>query len=106
MSVVGTHGDRAFTTLLQKNKSLHYVVHIYISFQVVGFVEVAFLITLRTAQMHKVHTVAKTFHHTCKVIIGTHTERACTQTKTVGLIRYGFNQFSEIFFRTQNTRQS
>lgn len=100
MTVVRTHSDRTFTTLLQKNQALHYVVHIYISFQVVSFIEVSFFVTLRTTQVYKVDTIAKTLHHTCKVIVSTYTERTCTQAKTVRFVRNGFNQFFKVLFRT------
>src|SRR5699024_9829857 len=84
MAVVRTHRDGTFTTLLQKNQALHYIIHVHIPFQMVSLIKIPFRITFRTAQMHKIDTVAETFHHACKVIVGTYAERTGTQAKTVG----------------------
>ena len=62
MSVVGTHGNGYLTLLLQFEESFHDVIHIHITFQVVGFVEVAFRVALRAAQVNEIDAVGKLLH--------------------------------------------
>ena len=44
------------------------MVHVDVAFQMVGFVEVAFLIALRAAQVHEVNAVAELLHQGGTVI--------------------------------------
>ncbi len=70
--------------------------------QVVGFVKFPSSSRCVLRKCTKIHTVAPTFHHTRQIIIGTHTERACTQTKTVDLLgtaSISFLKSSSVLFR-------
>ena len=46
MSMVGAHRNGDFAALLQFEEGFHYVIHVDVAFQVVGFVEVAFGVAL------------------------------------------------------------
>ena len=61
MTVVRTHRNRYLTTLLHEQEVLHYMIHVYISFQVISFMEVTFGITLCAAQVYEINTVAPAF---------------------------------------------
>ena len=74
MSVVGTHRNRNFTALLQLEESLHYMKHVNVAFQVVGFIKISFRITLRTAQVYEVDTVAELLHQGGTIVGTAHTQ--------------------------------
>lgn len=72
VSVVGAHGDGGAAALLHQEEGFHHVVHVYVSFQVVCFVEVAFGIALRAAQVDEVDAVGKLLHEGGTVVGAAH----------------------------------
>ena len=106
MPVVGTHRDGDFTALLQFEESLHHVVHVDVAFQMVGFVEVAFRIALRAAQVHKVDTVAEPLHQGGAVIGAAYAQRTGAEAQTVALVGNSVNQSLEIGAAAHDTRQA
>ena len=106
MTVVGTHRNGNLTALLQLEESLHHMVHIDVAFQMVGFVEVAFLIALRTAQVHEVDAVAELLHQGGTVIGAAYAQRTGAQAQTVALVGNGINQSLEIGAAAHDTRQA
>ena len=96
VSVVGSHRDRDTTALLQFKEGFHHVIHVHVSFQVVGFVEIAFGVALCTAQMDKVDAVGKLLHDGCTIVGAAYTERTGAEAKTVALVGNSVNQCLEI----------
>lgn len=72
--MVRAHWDGDATMLLQFKEGFHHVIHVHVSFQVVGFVEVAFGVALRTAQVDEVDAVGKLLHDGCTVVGTAYTE--------------------------------
>lgn len=68
MSMIGTHGDGYLSLLLQFKESPHYVIHVYVAFKMIGFVEIAFGIALSAAEVNEVNTVTKPVHHAFEVV--------------------------------------
>ena len=95
MPVVGTHRDGDFTAMLQFEESLHHVVHVDVAFQVVGFVEVAFRIALRAAQVHKVDTVM-TAPSGRRSRGAAYAQRTRAQAQAVALVGGGINRNLEV----------
>ncbi len=106
VSVVGTHGDGYLSLLLQFEESFHDVIHIHITFQVVGFVEVAFCVTLCAAEVDEVDTVTELLHHAFQVVGAAYTERTGAKTKSVALVGNGIYQCLEIGSAAHNARQA
>ncbi len=76
------------------------------SFQVVGFVEIAFGVALCTAQMDKVDAVGKLLHDDCTIVGAAYTERTGAETKSVALVGNGIYQCLEIGSAAHNARQA
>ena len=106
VTVVGTHRDGNLTALLQLEESLHHMVHVDVAFQMVGFVEVAFLIALRATQVHEVDAVAELFHQGGTVIGAAYAQRTGAQAQTVALVGNSVNQSLEIGAAAHDTRQA
>ena len=96
MSVVGTHGDGYTTLLLQFQEGFHDFVHVDVAFQVVGFVEVAFGITLGAAQVNEMDAVCKLLHKGSTVVGTAHAQGSGAEAQAVAGIGHGVNQGLEI----------
>ena len=81
-------------------------VHIDVAFQMVGFVEVAFLIALRAAQVHEVDAVAELLHQGGTVIGAAYAQRTGAEAQTVALVGNSVNQSLEIGATAHDTRQA
>ncbi len=82
------------------------MVHVDVAFQMVGFVEVAFLIALCAAEVNEVDTVAELFHQGGAVVCAAYTQRTGAQTQAVALVGNSINQSLEIGSTTHDTRQA
>ena len=80
VTVVGTHRMEPYGAAAARGKPSSHV-HVDVAFQMVGFVEVAFLIALRAAQVHEVDAVAELFHQGSTVIGAAYAQKnRCTGT--------------------------
>lgn len=106
MSMVGAHRNGDFAALLQFEEGFHYVIHVDVAFQVVGFVEVAFRIALCAAEVNEVDTVAELFHQGGAVVCAAYTQRTGAQTQAVALVGNSIDQSLEVGSTTHDTRQA
>ena len=90
MAVVGTErhfqigSALFFSSFLFQQQRLHHTVHIHVSFEVVGFVEVAFFIALRGAEVDEVNAVAEALDHAHQVIISPYAVASRAETQAIG----------------------
>lgn len=104
--MVGAHRNGDFAALLQFEEGFHYVIHVDVAFQVVGFVEVAFRIALCAAEVNEVDTVAELFHQGGAVVCAAYTQGTGAQTQAVALVGNSIDQSLEVGSTTHDTRQA
>lgn len=89
MTMIRTHRNNLITTVLRMSFFLffydidHYIIHVYISSQMAGFMKTIVAVALSTSKVKKVDSRSQSLHNTGEIIVGAYSKRTCTNTQSV-----------------------